>query len=111
MTAGAMKASALTTHILDTAAGKPAAGVTVELFRLDPAGAVNEQSCSTSGDREGTAQVGLVRSGRGAGTFTRTGGAGWWMNAGTWPCVALLRCLADRSSSWLTSPEPSAMAD
>ncbi|MBX9596433.1 MAG: hydroxyisourate hydrolase [Roseomonas sp.] len=29
-----MKASALTTHILDTASGKPAQGVRVELFRL-----------------------------------------------------------------------------
>ena len=30
-----MKASALTTHVLDTAAGKPAAGVRVELWRMD----------------------------------------------------------------------------
>ena len=30
-----MKASALTTHILDTGAGKPAQGVVVELYRLD----------------------------------------------------------------------------
>ena len=30
-----MKASALTTHILDTATGRPAQGVRVELFRLD----------------------------------------------------------------------------
>ena len=30
-----MKASALTTHILDTAAGTPAAGVKVELFRIE----------------------------------------------------------------------------
>jgi hydroxyisourate hydrolase len=30
-----MKASALTTHILDTAAGAPAQGVTVELWRMD----------------------------------------------------------------------------
>ena len=26
----------LTTHVLDTAAGRPAAGVAIELFRLDP---------------------------------------------------------------------------
>jgi hydroxyisourate hydrolase len=50
MTAGAMKASALTTHILDTAAGKPAAGVTVELFRLDPAGAVKVTERVTNAD-------------------------------------------------------------
>lgn len=30
-----MKASALTTHILDTGAGTPAAGVKVELFRIE----------------------------------------------------------------------------
>ena len=45
-----MKASALTTHILDTAAGKPAAGVTVELFRLDPAGAVKVSERLTNAD-------------------------------------------------------------
>jgi 5-hydroxyisourate hydrolase len=33
-----MKPSALTTHILDTATGRPAAGVTVELWRMDPEG-------------------------------------------------------------------------
>lgn len=31
-----MKASALTTHVLDTARGTPAAGVKVELFRVTP---------------------------------------------------------------------------
>ncbi|MGG5808099.1 hydroxyisourate hydrolase [Falsiroseomonas sp. CW058] len=30
-----MKPSALTTHVLDTAAGAPAAGVAVELWRMD----------------------------------------------------------------------------
>jgi hydroxyisourate hydrolase len=35
-----VKASALTTHILDTAAGQPAAGVRVELFRHEAGGAV-----------------------------------------------------------------------
>lgn len=30
-----MKASALTTHVLDTATGRPASGVKVELFRLE----------------------------------------------------------------------------
>ena len=33
-----MKASALTTHVLDTAAGRPAAGVKVELWRMDAPG-------------------------------------------------------------------------
>jgi 5-hydroxyisourate hydrolase len=28
----------LTTHVLDTAAGRPAAGLRLQLFRLDPAG-------------------------------------------------------------------------
>jgi len=32
-----MKASALTTHVLDTASGQPAAGVKVELFRIEGA--------------------------------------------------------------------------
>lgn len=32
-----MKPSALTTHVLDTAIGKPAAGVRVELWRMEPA--------------------------------------------------------------------------
>jgi 5-hydroxyisourate hydrolase len=31
-----MKPAALTTHVLDTARGVPAAGVVVELWRLDP---------------------------------------------------------------------------
>lgn len=31
-----MKPSALTTHVLDTAAGIPAAGVAVELWRMEP---------------------------------------------------------------------------
>ena len=33
-----MKPSALTTHILDTAAGRPAAGVKVELWRMEKGG-------------------------------------------------------------------------
>lgn len=45
-----MKASALTTHILDTAAGKPAAGVVVELYRLDPEGAVKVTERVTNAD-------------------------------------------------------------
>jgi hydroxyisourate hydrolase len=45
-----MKASALTTHILDTAAGTPAAGVKVELFRLDPAGPVKVTERLTNAD-------------------------------------------------------------
>ena len=31
-----MKPSALTTHVLDTAAGTPAAGMALELWRMDP---------------------------------------------------------------------------
>ncbi|WP_270936030.1 hydroxyisourate hydrolase [Falsiroseomonas oryzae] len=45
-----MKASALTTHILDTAAGRPAQGVLVELYRLDPAGAVKVTERVTNAD-------------------------------------------------------------
>ena len=45
-----MKASALTTHILDTAAGKPAAGVMVELYRLDPEGGVKVTERVTNAD-------------------------------------------------------------
>lgn len=33
-----MKDSALTTHVLDTASGRPAEGVAVELWRMDGAG-------------------------------------------------------------------------
>ena len=33
-----MMAGLLTTHVLDTARGRPAAGMRVELFHLDPAG-------------------------------------------------------------------------
>lgn len=32
------KGGRLTTHVLDTASGRPAAGVRIELFRLEPAG-------------------------------------------------------------------------
>ena len=45
-----MKASALTTHILDTATGKPAAGVKVELFRIEDGGAVKVTERLTNQD-------------------------------------------------------------
>jgi hydroxyisourate hydrolase len=45
-----MKASALTTHILDTAAGKPAQGVTVELWRMDGPGPVKVTERVTNAD-------------------------------------------------------------
>jgi hydroxyisourate hydrolase len=45
-----MKASALTTHVLDTASGQPVAGVTVELFRIGPAGAAKVTERVTNAD-------------------------------------------------------------
>ncbi|MGK7868673.1 hydroxyisourate hydrolase [Falsiroseomonas sp. E2-1-a20] len=45
-----MKPSALTTHVLDTAAGAPAAGVRVELFRHEAAGAVKVTEALTNAD-------------------------------------------------------------
>lgn len=45
-----MKASALTTHVLDTARGVPAAGVTVELFRLEADSAVPVTTRVTNAD-------------------------------------------------------------
>jgi hydroxyisourate hydrolase len=45
-----MKASALTTHVLDTAAGAPAAGVRVELFRHDAGGVVKVTEALTNAD-------------------------------------------------------------
>lgn len=45
-----MKASALTTHILDTADGRPAAGVTVELWRMDGAAPVKVTARVTNAD-------------------------------------------------------------
>lgn len=45
-----MKASALTTHILDTAAGIPLAGVLVELFRHDSGGPVKVAQAHTNAD-------------------------------------------------------------
>lgn len=44
------KPSALTTHILDTAAGTPVQGVRVELWRMDPAGAVKVTERRTNAD-------------------------------------------------------------
>ena len=45
-----MKASALTTHILDTAAGTPAAGVKVELFRIEDGVATKVMERLTNSD-------------------------------------------------------------
>jgi hydroxyisourate hydrolase len=44
------KPSALTTHILDTAAGAPAVGVTVELWRMDGAAPVKVTERVTNAD-------------------------------------------------------------
>lgn len=45
-----MKPSALTTHVLDTATGKPAAGVKVELWRMEPSPAkVTERLTNADG--------------------------------------------------------------
>ena len=44
------KPSALTTHILDTAAGSPVAGVRVELWRIEPGGAVKVTEAVTNAD-------------------------------------------------------------
>jgi 5-hydroxyisourate hydrolase len=40
----------LTTHVLDTASGKPAAGLSIELFRLDGASRTLLKSVSTNAD-------------------------------------------------------------
>jgi 5-hydroxyisourate hydrolase len=45
-----MKASALTTHILDTASGRPAQGVRVELFRLQGEARVKVTEALTNAD-------------------------------------------------------------
>ncbi len=45
-----MRASALTTHILDTATGKPAVGVKVELYRREDSGAVLVTELLTNAD-------------------------------------------------------------
>ncbi|MBU8545577.1 MULTISPECIES: hydroxyisourate hydrolase [Roseomonadaceae] len=45
-----MKASALTTHILDTATGRPAQGVMVELFRIGAGGPVKVTQAVTNAD-------------------------------------------------------------
>jgi hydroxyisourate hydrolase len=44
------KPSALTTHVLDTATGAPAAGVTVELWRIEPGGPVKVTERATNAD-------------------------------------------------------------
>ncbi len=53
----ATAAGRLTTHVLDTASGRPAAGVRIELFRLAPAG------------REPLAEMVTNADGRGDGPF------------------------------------------
>lgn len=40
----------LTTHVLDTANGRPAKGMTVDLYRVDDGGAVLEKSVVTNDD-------------------------------------------------------------
>ena len=45
-----MKASALTTHVLDTATGRPAKGVMVELFRIEASGPVRVTQALTNAD-------------------------------------------------------------
>lgn len=45
-----MKPSALTTHVLDTATGKPAQGIRVELFRLEGEGRVKVAEALTNAD-------------------------------------------------------------
>ncbi len=45
-----MKPSALTTHVLDTARGVPAAGMQVELWRMDGASPVQVADRVTNGD-------------------------------------------------------------
>jgi hydroxyisourate hydrolase len=45
-----MKPSALTTHVLDTASGKPAAGIRVELWRIEAGGAVKVTERLTNAD-------------------------------------------------------------
>jgi len=39
----------LTTHVLDTASGRPAAGVPIELFRLDPRTALKAVATNADG--------------------------------------------------------------
>jgi 5-hydroxyisourate hydrolase len=46
----AMAAGKLTTHVLDTARGKPAAGVTITLFRVTDAGLVRVTQTITNAD-------------------------------------------------------------
>jgi 5-hydroxyisourate hydrolase len=53
----ASPASYLTTHMLDTARGRPAAGLTVELHRLDPEPAL---LCRTVTDGDGKARDPLL---------------------------------------------------
>ena len=48
----------LTTHVLDTMSGRPAAGVAVELFRID--GARRERLVSTRTNRDGRCDAPLL---------------------------------------------------
>jgi hydroxyisourate hydrolase len=45
-----MKPSALTTHVLDTASGRPAQGILVELFRIGAGAAVKVTEALTNAD-------------------------------------------------------------
>jgi len=51
-------AGKLTTHVLDTAAGRPAAGVRIELFRLVPAG--RERLCDVATNQDGRCAAPLL---------------------------------------------------
>jgi len=51
-------AARLTTHVLDTAAGRPAAGVRIELFRLLPAG--RERLCDVATNQDGRCPAPLL---------------------------------------------------
>ena len=53
----------LTTHVLDTARGRPAAGMRVELFRLDRADQGRNLLTATSTNAEGRTDAPLVEEG------------------------------------------------
>ena len=58
----------LTTHVLDTAAGRPAAGVRIELFRLSSSGSENLGEVVTNQDGRCAAPL-LTGAGMRAGTY------------------------------------------
>jgi 5-hydroxyisourate hydrolase len=53
----------LTTHVLDTARGQPAAGMRLELFRLDGAGGEPDLLTSTSTNAQGRTDAPLIGEG------------------------------------------------